>query len=303
MTQDRQINHATLLDKAKAALRAGGDGDRRAALRRLAVFSPGFASGYLAWGDRMSRANGSGSGLSMLLRARILGPADARVYQSLSDLEYRRREIAKAERYARACLTLAPGDSGVFRNLASVAFHRQDHGAAIGLLAWARCIAPPRGPDLLILMWALFELDRMMECLRVARWFLLTAPADPDAHILLARVLARQDNLSAVSIEVRRLEKLRPGDPEVLLARGRVAQARRYYRRAARDFREALIVDPARGVGMLDLSRVLWAAEDFEEAERVLRRACLVNQLFKSRAEVLRLSATERDFRLARLQK
>lgn len=298
MTDESQIDHPVLLNRAMRSLRAGGGTVSDAALKRLATFSPGFAPGYLAWGDRLSRAAGGGNGLSLLRRALVLGPADPRIYQSLADLEYRRRDAGKARLYARARLMLAPGEGGAFRTLASAAFHRGNHEAVVRNLALARCIAAPNPVDLLILMWALFELDRLVECCRAARWFLLASPFNPDGYTLLARTLARLNDLSCAAIQVRRLEKLKPGDPDVLLAKGRVAQAQRHHLRAVRDFREAMLVEPSRGEAMLDLSRALWAAETFEDAERMLGRACVINPSTAIRAEVLRFTATERDFRL-----
>jgi hypothetical protein len=298
-----RIDHESLLAEAMQVLRTGPDGAALVALTRLMAFSPGFGPGYLAWGDRVSRKGGGGNGLSLLRKALIAGPQDARVYQRLSDLEYRRREIEKAGWYARACLLLTPGNSGAFRVLSSAAFHRKDHDLAVRLLASARCISSPKGPDLLILMWALFELDRLAECVQVARWFLLVSPGNADGYTLFARVLARQDELVPAAIQVGRLERLKPGDPDVLLAKGRVARARRWYNGACRSFRRALLTEPSRGEGMFDLARSLWGAEANLEAERVLKRVCRVNPWFERRAAVLRQSATQRDFRLPESKK
>jgi Flp pilus assembly protein TadD len=117
-------------------------------------------------------------------------------------------------------------------------------------------------------------------------------------YSLLSRALARQDHTEEARRQVRRLQVLAPRDPEILAGLGRLLVSQRRYASSVQLFRKALLMDPSRETGWFDLARVYWAMEAFEESEDTLARSCLIAPGLAVRAEVLRLSATPRDFRL-----
>jgi predicted Zn-dependent protease len=281
----RVVNHARLLADALTALQAGAAA--ALALKRLTVFSPGFPGAYLAWGDRVARSKSPGADAVLLRRALCAAPGDSRAHLGLAD----------ARRHARDAALIDPASTAAYQRLATVAVHRNDHAAAVGFLSRSRCIAPLRNPDVLILMRALFELDRLSDCARAARRYLTAVPRDPVGYTMLGRTLARQQKHARARVQVDRLEKLTPGDPTVILAKARIALSRRRHDQAIRLFRCALVVRPGDGLGTFDLARGLWKLERFADAERAMLAAAWIDPAFGIRNTVLRLSATDRDFK------
>lgn len=290
------ISHESLLAAAVAEAKNGGDAT--VAQRRLATFSPAFSGVYLSLGGQASRSGNPRSGTKLLGRALCAGPQDARIHFQAADAAYRRAAFREAQRHARAALLLAPGTANAHRLLASAAFQNRNHETAARVLGWSRHIVAPASQDLLIWMWTLFELDRLAACIHVARCFVATSAASPLGYSLLSRALARQDHTEEARRQVRRLQVLAPRDPEVLAGLGRLLVSQRRYAPSVQLFRKALLMDPSRDAGWFDLARAYWAMEAFEESEDTLARACLIAPGLAVRAEVLRLSATSRDFRL-----
>jgi predicted Zn-dependent protease len=290
------VDHANLFSAAMDALR--GRGNTKPALTRLAVFSPGFASVYLAWGDRAGREGFTEFGLTLLKRATAITSNDQRAHLGLANLEYGRAQMNSAHRHVSRALLLAPGQVGGYRILTSIVLRKRRHEAAVQAFKWSRCIATPRSQDILIVVWALFELDRLVECARAVNGYLLAKPNDPLGNKLWSRVLARQEKLSTAARQVRRIETLKPDDPDVFLAMGRIAMARRRYRDATRGLRRAVILEPRNYSCTFDLARAQWASEEFIDAEKLLAWLCRTDPGYETRSQVLRFSATGRDFRL-----
>ncbi|MDG2287113.1 MAG: tetratricopeptide repeat protein [Alphaproteobacteria bacterium] len=290
------VNHDSLLGKALESLRGRGNPD--GAMLRLVIFSPGFVGGYLAWGDRLARDGKGMRGMSLLRKALILGPGDSRAHLSLSNAAFRRREVRTARIFARGALLLNPVSTQGYRDLASAAIAMGDHATAVQVFLRSRCIVPLGGRDLLALTWAFFELDRLAECLLTLKGYVLENPNDPAGNTLLTRVFGRRERLEDAALQGRRLLAMKPGDPDVLLAMARIGLSRRRFTESVARFQGALVLRPGDGPSIFDLARAYWGGEAFSEAERVMKRACRINPRYQNRAEVLRLSATPRDFRV-----
>jgi Flp pilus assembly protein TadD len=296
MNAVNRVDHDSLLGKAMESLR--GRGNSGLALLRFVIFSPGFVGGYLAWGDRLVRDGEGKRGTGLLRKALILGPGDSRAHLSLSNAAYRQRNVRASRKYARSALMLNPVSTRGYRNVASAAIAMGDHATAVGIFLRSRCIAPLGGRDLLALTWALFELDRLAECSRTARAYVLEKPDDPAGNTLFTRVLGRREKFEDAAMQCRRLRVIKPDDPDVLLAMARIALSRRRFPEAIEKFQATLILRPGDGPSIFDLARALWGGEAFSEAERLMRRARWANPRYQNRADVLRFSATPKDFRV-----
>ena len=292
----RGLNHAGFLAQAMARLQAGTTADAETALRRLAVFSPGFPGGYLAWGRRISRSGAYSRAARLLRIAEVTAPGDPRVHRNLATVGFHRGDLEPSQRHARRALVLAPEAVVAWRSLAGIDARRNDHQAAVRFLGWSRWITPLRAPDQLILMHSLFELDRLAACVQVIRSYLVGVPGGSAGYGFLGRVFARQTRLEDAGVQVHRMNVLQPGDVEVMHAKGRIALAARRYRQSARLLRQVLTLRPERAAGAVDLSRALWNDEGFEQAARAMEMALCIDPKTGGKIEMLRRGVTDRDF-------
>ena len=168
------------------------------------------------------------------------------------------------------------------------------------MLGWSRWIRPLRAPDQLVLMHALFELDRLATCAQVIRSYLVDVPGGMAGYTFLGRVFAKQARLEDAGVQVQRMNVLQPGDSEVMHAKGRIALQARRYCQSARLLRQVLILRPESGAAVVDLSRALWNDEVFEQAERTMEMALCIDPKIGGKIEMLRRAVTNRDFLIPR---
>ncbi|MDQ6705000.1 MAG: tetratricopeptide repeat protein [Acidobacteriota bacterium] len=118
-------------------------------------------------------------------------------------------------------------------------------------------------------------------------------PRDPDPAYRLGLVLLKQGILDESRRHLELAAKLDPEQPSIRAALGllhnslgKAAAARNDAPAAAKEFQEAIRLDPARSVYYIDLAQLLMDRETPEPAEVVLRNA---QQRFPGNPEVLRL--------------
>jgi tetratricopeptide (TPR) repeat protein len=118
-------------------------------------------------------------------------------------------------------------------------------------------------------------------------------PADFEVQYRLGLVLLKQGRLKEARGHVESAAKLNPKSPVVRAALalvheylGKAAAARKDAPAAAKEFQEAIRIDPTRPVYYLDLAQLLLDHDTAEPAELVLQNAA---QRFPKNVEVLRL--------------
>jgi tetratricopeptide (TPR) repeat protein len=294
------LNHAGLLTVAMTRLQSRATVGAETALRRLAVFSPGFANCYLAWGEWVSRSGAYNQADRLLRIAGVTAPGDPRVHRSLASVGFHRGDLELSQGHARRALVLAPDAVVAWRIRAGIDARCNDHEAAVRSLGWSRRITPLRAQDQLILMHALFELDRLAACIQVIRSYLVDVPGGLAGYGFLGRVFAKQARLENAGVQVKRMNVLQPGDIEILHSKGRIALSARRYCQAARLLRKVLALCPESAAGAVDLSRALWNDEIFEQAARAMEMALCIDPKTGGKVEILRRAATDRDFLIAR---
>lgn len=298
---DRQLSANATLDgllaQARAAMSGGTGADFARAMRRVILFEPAFANGLLAWGEQAARRSGIGDAVVLLRRGTLVAPLSARIHLALADAAFRQGRPETTARHGWRAAIIDPARRPPYRAIAiaMVATNARHH--ALRIFASAACLGPHEARDLLVIAQAAHDLDRLAESDAAIRRHLVLQPDSRHGSVLRLRLVSRRNGPVETVNQIARVRVLAPSDPLIPLARARMALGARDHSRAVGLFRRAVAMAPEHAAACFDLARALQAAERFPAAERAMTWSCAIDPGFGLKSQVLRLAATERDFR------